>query len=91
MATGAGGENTADKSISTVIAETIARHKDVDPVDLDPLYTTIDPEALDALFAPLNNGKARASGQIRFTHAGYKVTVTSDRTVDVKPIDEEEK
>ncbi|ODR79411.1 hypothetical protein BG842_06945 [Haladaptatus sp. W1] len=90
MALGSGGENTDNESISTVIAETIATHKGIDPADLEPLYKTIDPDALDALFAPQNDGTARTTGQITFTHAGYETTVKSDRTVTVEPIDEEE-
>jgi hypothetical protein len=87
---GSGGENPDNKSISTVIAETIANHKGVDPANIEPLYTTIDPEALDALFAPRNDGTARTTGQITFTHTGFEITVNSDRTVTVEPIDEAE-
>ena len=90
VTTGFGGENTNNEPISTVIAETIANHKGVDPVDIEPLYTTIDPEALDALFAPRNDGTARTAGRITFTHAGYEITVNSDRTATVEPIDDEE-
>ncbi|WP_231188652.1 HalOD1 output domain-containing protein [Haladaptatus sp. DYF46] len=90
MALGSGGENTDNESISTVIAETIANHKGVDPADIEPLYTTIDSDALDALFAPRNDGSARTTGQITFIHAGYEITVNSDRTITVELIDEEE-
>lgn len=89
MALGSGGENTNNKSISTVIAETIATHKGVDPANLEPLYKTIDPDALDALFAPRTDGTARTTGQIIFTHAGYEITVNSNRTITVEPIEEE--
>ncbi|SIR63192.1 hypothetical protein SAMN05421858_3016 [Haladaptatus litoreus] len=90
MALGSGGENANNEPISTVIAETIANHKGVDPADLEPLYETIDPDALDALFAHRTDGTARTTGQITFVHAGYEITVTSDRTVTVEPSTDEE-
>ena len=48
----------------------------VEPVGvLTPLFETIDPDALNALFSPTQNGDTR-TGSVTFTHDGYEVTVT---------------
>ncbi|WP_227355880.1 HalOD1 output domain-containing protein [Haladaptatus salinisoli] len=76
---------------STTIVERIAARAEVSSDDLEPLYAAIDPDALDALFAPRPNGSDRTGGQVTFTYAGYAVTVTSDRSgvsIEIDPLDE---
>lgn len=53
----------------------------VDPVDLAPLYDTIDPEALDAIFA------GDCEGRIAFAYEGHEVAVTCDGDVDDVEVD----
>ncbi|RBI60511.1 hypothetical protein DMJ13_18385 [halophilic archaeon] len=55
--------------------------------DLPPLYQSIDPDALEALFAPKDDGSKRSEGHVTFTHAGHHITVSSDGTVDITPSD----
>ncbi len=49
---------------------------------LEPLFNTIDPDALDALFSS-RNGTSTRSGTVTFTHAGYEVTVSAAGDVTV--------
>ncbi|QCC55728.1 HalOD1 output domain-containing protein [Natronorubrum bangense] len=49
---------------------------------LTPLFETIDPDALNALFSSTYSGASR-TGTITFTHDGYEVTATSDGHVVV--------
>jgi len=49
---------------------------------LTPLFETIDPDALNALFSPTHSGDTR-TGSVTFTHDGYDVTVTADGEVTV--------
>ena len=56
------------------VVHMVAAAKDVDPIDLPPLYYEIDAEALDCLFETTPNGKSR-SGEVQFTYCGYRVTV----------------
>ena len=49
---------------------------------LTPLFETIDPDALNALFSPTHNGDTR-TGSVTFTHDGYEVTVTGAGEVTV--------
>lgn len=60
------------------IVETVATTKSVDPLDLPPLYDSIDPEALEKLVDRMDEG------EVVFTYAGTEVTVTEDGSVDVE-------
>lgn len=48
-----------------------------DELDLPPLYHAVDPEALESIVETLDDG------EIRFSYAGYSVTVDSECTVDL--------
>ncbi|QSX00728.2 hypothetical protein J0X25_07155 [Haloterrigena alkaliphila] len=53
------------------------------PVDeLPPLYTAIDPDALDAIVQPRSDGRTEAGPRVSFTIAGCTVDV-GDGTVVV--------
>lgn len=41
---------------------------------LEPLYDTIDPDALDALFDQIGN-ESNSEGSITFTYIGHEITV----------------
>lgn len=76
-------ENTQSNSRVTVaIIEAVATEADVDPAAMPPLFERIDPDALDALFAPTMTGSAR-SGTIEFPYCGYEVSVRYDDDVSV--------
>ncbi|MFC7154017.1 HalOD1 output domain-containing protein [Halomarina halobia] len=59
--------------VSTRVVEAISAELAVDPVDLPPLYESVDPDALDAL--------AREGTVIEFTHAGYDVRIVDGAVV----------
>ena len=69
---------------STGVVETVAAVADSDPTALDPLYGSLDPDALDEL--------VRSAGErpgedlvVTFAHAGCEVTVQSDGSVLARP------
>lgn len=77
------------QSLSFEIIEAIAEREGVEATDVEPpeyeaLYDVINPEALDALFAPREDGTPRASGRVTFTFCGYDVTVSSDGTIELR-------
>lgn len=79
---------TAVNSVSFEVVAAVADAEGVDPVELEPpeyeaLYDVVNPEALDSLFAPREDGTPRGSGQIEFVFCGYRVAVTSDGEVDI--------
>jgi hypothetical protein len=70
----------ANQSLSRTVMERIAAREGTTPAELsEPLYSAIDPEALDGLFRG-------SSGQVVFTYQGYEVTVTSESDISVTPL-----
>ncbi|WP_340674443.1 HalOD1 output domain-containing protein [Natrinema zhouii] len=59
--------------IEQIISE-VATRKGTDPIELPPLFEAVDPDALEAIFAPTEQGGKRV-GQIQFPYAGYEITV----------------
>ncbi|MFD1588566.1 HalOD1 output domain-containing protein [Halorientalis brevis] len=47
---------------------------------IDPLFETIDPDALDALFGQPGDG-TQQSGTVSFTHSGFEVTASGSGEV----------
>ena len=75
-------ETTLDhqtESLSLSVIEALADELDADPVELDPLYHAVDPEALDQLFQDSTVGTAR----VQFAYGDHTVEVRSDGTVQV--------
>lgn len=88
--------------VSTGIVLTIAEETGRPVTELPPLYNSIDPDALDALFAGRQNGKRQIqidgsteneqtesdskSGWVRFDFADYRVTVYADETFELEPL-----
>ena len=76
-----------DVSASDGILETIAGVEGVDPIELTPpLYSVVDPEALDAVIESLG-GRA---GWIEFDYRGYQVTINGAGGVSVHLADTDE-
>ena len=74
--------------ISVIIRKAIAERTD-STRDCEPLYDAIDPDALDALFTPVDSSTNR-DGAVSFSYCGYHVTVRSDRTVELTPLIDED-
>ena len=82
-------DSKRSQSLSFEIIRAIAEREGVDTVDIEPpeyeaLYDVLNPEALDALFAPRHDGTERTTGRVEFTFCGYDVVVTSDGDVVVE-------
>lgn len=71
--------------LSQRVIEQVARETDTDPIDLEPLFTRIDPDALDALFSDGAGTTVRAEGEVTFPMAGCDVTVDASGAIDVEP------
>ncbi len=70
-----------DQLLSTTVISAVADSAGVQPLELPPLYETIDPDTLDSLFRPSTGD---GPDHISFTHVGYAVTVYGDGTVVVE-------
>lgn len=69
-------------SLCTTIVSTIADRTGIEPTDMVPLYSRIDPELIDRMC----QGGPEISGEIMFDYHGFRVTVTSDRQILITPI-----
>lgn len=78
---------TDRQSIAERVVEALAAAEGVSPIDLDePLYESVDAEALDALFAPQLDGSPRSGeGHVEFSSNGYRVVVGKDGDVLLCP------
>lgn len=65
-------------AVSRQVVEMVADELTVDPVKLPPLYEAIDPDILDAHFAPATSHHCPRFGQVTFTYVGYEITVAYD-------------
>jgi len=76
------GGNESESVSQRVIAE-VAATTGKDPLEMEPLYTRVDPDCLETIFSGDSRTAARNRGQISFPMAGCHVTVKADGTVDV--------
>ncbi|WP_049889303.1 HalOD1 output domain-containing protein [Natronolimnohabitans innermongolicus] len=66
-------------SLSLTVIEAIADELETDPVELEPLYHAVDPEALDSLF----RSNAGVDARVEFAYGDHTVEVQSDGTIVV--------
>jgi len=70
--------------VSETVVIAVAEAKGVDPLDLDPLYTVVDPDALNSMFHPAV-GSPPSSMKLCFSMAGCQVVIHGDGEVVVTP------
>ncbi|WP_224337586.1 HalOD1 output domain-containing protein [Haloprofundus halobius] len=76
---------SGDQNVSNAVVLAVAEARNVDPLELDPLYDVIDPDALDAIFS--SAGPTDNSMELDFEMAGCQVTVrgTGEIRVELSP------
>jgi hypothetical protein len=57
--------------------------------EMEPLYTYIDPDALDALVSPKTVRRCETMDSVSFSYDGYDVTVLRSGEVSVRKNDSE--
>ncbi|QFU83735.1 HalOD1 output domain-containing protein [Natronorubrum aibiense] len=57
---------------------------DVEPPAYEPLYSVLDPTALDALFQPSSPNSATV--RVVLEYEGYEITVESDGSVELREL-----
>lgn len=77
---------STEETPSHAVVSLVAEAEDVRPIDLAPLHDTVDPDALDRLFAPTSTESSRTDGYIAFVFEGYHVTVHGDGEVVAKAV-----
>lgn len=69
--------------VSDRVITAVADAKDMEPMELDPLYGAIDPDALDALYEQSGLDRTRSPKQLKFTYCGCEVVIDNDATITV--------
>lgn len=68
---------------SVAVVSAVAMVLEVDPMSLRPLYEVVDPEALNDVVAPDEDGERTVSTAVRFRYHGCDVAVYGDGRVTV--------
>lgn len=76
-----------DRLASDAVISVVSAAIGVGPMELPPIYTAVDPDALDRLFAPRTAGSSRSNGSVTFEYVGHRVTVNGHGSVEVEPPD----
>lgn len=76
---------TDTEPLSTTVMTSIAKVMGADPTEIGPLYERFDPDALDRLFSPQQDGRTRSGGHIGFTFDGFHVCIQSDGHISIHP------
>ncbi|WP_227131454.1 HalOD1 output domain-containing protein [Halorubellus salinus] len=79
-----GGGGGGDVPPSQRVLRTVASLLNVDSLELPPLYESVDPDALDALFAEPDGLSGTRTGTLSFAYAGCTVFVDGDGSVTVR-------
>lgn len=72
--------------VSELVVECIADATDRDPDGLTPLADSIDPDALDAIFAPDDSGAERGEGVVELEHENCHVMVHDEGRLAVREL-----
>jgi hypothetical protein len=72
-----------DIPLTATVISAVAEATEDDPTEMQPLNHCVDPDALDKLFSPRQDGTPRHGGSVTFDVNGRTVTVYSDGEVVV--------
>lgn len=72
---------------TTAVAETLAAAADCDPLDLDPLYDSVDPDSLDTIVESSRPAADGCGTMVSFPLETRRVTVHGDGEVVVRDRD----
>jgi len=80
---------TRSGQVSETVVEAVSEATGVDPLELEPLYSVVDADALNSMFRP-SVGSPPTSLELQFSMAGCEVVVHGDGEVVVTPPEETE-
>lgn len=72
---------STDGSLDSAIVVAIAEASTTAPCDIEPLYETVDPDALTKLFSPKTTGGPRRRGMVSFVHHDCRVTIDGNEII----------
>ena len=75
---------TEGSNLCETLVVAIAEVAEVEPLDLDPLYETVDPELLDDVVG--SGGTPDLGGNVSFTYADHHVRVHASGLLEITPV-----
>lgn len=66
---------------TTAVANHLAEVRHCDPLELAPIYDTIDTDGLDSVLKPVGDETVT----VTFTHDGFEITARSDGRIEIRP------
>lgn len=76
------------RSATDAVIAAVAAAAETDPLELPPLWSVLDPDALDGLVDSSTHERDHARTVLTFEYAAHAVTVNGHGTVIVESIDE---
>lgn len=73
----------SEGDVCFAVIDTVSKLTTTDPLDLEPLGTVVDTDAVETLFGPGQTGIIRHDADLSFRYEGCDVTVGNDGTVSV--------
>lgn len=78
--------DVAEDGLTVTLTMALAEVSDHSETDLIPEFPEhVDPDALDRLFRPRSDGKARKGGPLHLSIRGYDVTIFSSGRIEIRP------
>ncbi|WP_276282006.1 HalOD1 output domain-containing protein [Halorussus caseinilyticus] len=77
--------DSTEHPTSTVVVTAVAAVTETDPLDLEPLRESLDPDALDDIFRRTPGGHVREEGCVEFSLAAHEVVVGAEGDVEIYP------
>ena len=73
-----------DESVAEAVVRVVSSVTQTEQTGLEPLYSKVDPDALNALFTSPENGVPRPTdGVVAFDYAGNHIEITADGTINI--------
>lgn len=76
-----------NESVSSAVVLAVSAVEGRDPRSLPALSEVVDPDALDAQFAPSSAGRARTGGRVSFVYSECRVTVDNGEYLTLQPLE----
>lgn len=74
--------------LGTTIVQVMGAYSGIDPLNAEPLFTSLDAEALESLLEPTSGERPRYDMQVRFPYAKWELSVSSGGFVAIRELPE---
>ena len=79
-------EVARDELLSTAVVRSVSAVEGREPLDLPPLATVLDTDALDVLFATDGTGEPRSGGRLSFIYSESHVIIENGEYLSIQPL-----